>query len=68
MDTSGLTFAKHLQPVTVGQLFRADDLVAEWVYMLSVVAGDLAVAGMQLNQAIGAETNGQSMFRYRVLC
>lgn len=67
MDISGLTFPEHLQPVTVGQLFPAGDLVAEWVYMLSVVAEDLAVADVQLNQAIGDETNGQSMFHYRVL-
>ena len=67
MDTSGLTFPDHLEPVTVGKLFPAGDVVAEWVYMLSVVAEDLAIADVQLTQAIGDETNGQSMFHYRVL-
>jgi hypothetical protein len=31
------------EPVTVGDLFPADDLVAQWVFSLSAVAEDLSI-------------------------
>jgi hypothetical protein len=38
-----LTRVTRSPPVTVGELFPADDLVAQWVFALSAVAEDLAI-------------------------
>jgi hypothetical protein len=62
-----LRIAEGLTPVTIGQLFPADDLVAQWVFALSAVVEDLAVADTQLHRALRDESNGASTFHYRVL-
>jgi hypothetical protein len=44
-------------PVTVGELFPADDLIAQWVFSLSAVAEDLSITEAAFQQVLhgGAE-------------
>jgi hypothetical protein len=42
-------------PVTVGELFPADDLVAQWVFSLSAVAEDLAITEAAFQDVLHGE-------------
>jgi hypothetical protein len=55
-------------PVTVGELFPADDLVARWVFSLSAVLEDLAMAEEPLGEALERERGSLSSgYHYRHL-
>lgn len=63
----GLSIQEGIEPITIGDLFPADDLVAQWVFMLSAVVEDLAVADAQFRQAMKDDSNGQLTLHFRVL-
>jgi hypothetical protein len=49
------------EPVTVGELFPADDLVAQWVFSLSAVAEDLSIteAAFRVSARLGGESRAK---------